>query len=157
MKYVAFLRGIAPTNPKMSNKNLQKVFEDLGFKNVRTFISSGNVVFESASKNTAVMEKNIEATWPKKLGFTSLTFIRSETQLQRMIAKDPFKGKTHSKEFYLIVTFTKPSGEIYSVIRPDTRAGAKFMVDLEKAHGKEITTRTWKTVNRIYQLMQNNQ
>lgn len=42
IKYVALLRGIAPTNPNMRNDKLREVFEKPGFKNVQTVISSGN-------------------------------------------------------------------------------------------------------------------
>jgi uncharacterized protein (DUF1697 family) len=45
VKYVALLRGIAPTNPNMRNDKLRGVFEKLSFENVKTVISSGNVVF----------------------------------------------------------------------------------------------------------------
>lgn len=39
------------------------------------------------------------------------------------------------------------------MIKPATRAGAKFMVDLERTYGKATTTRTWKTVQRIVALL----
>ena len=58
--YVALLRGIAPTNPKMRNNRLREVFEDLGFSNVRTVISSGNVLFETDSSAVRALEMGAE-------------------------------------------------------------------------------------------------
>ena len=44
-RYVALLRGISPMNAKMPE--LKRCFEDAGFGNVKTLLSSGNVVFDS--------------------------------------------------------------------------------------------------------------
>lgn len=52
--YVALLRGILPLNPNMHNQKLRGVFEKLGFSNVHTVISSGNVIFETNSKNVSI-------------------------------------------------------------------------------------------------------
>lgn len=62
-KYVAFLRGIAPMNPNMRNEKLRTVMEDLGFSNVKTVISSGNILFESDEQNISKLEATIEAAW----------------------------------------------------------------------------------------------
>jgi uncharacterized protein (DUF1697 family) len=51
MKYVALLRGIGPSNPNMRNEKLRGVFEKLGFDNVQTVISSGNVLFQTPTKD----------------------------------------------------------------------------------------------------------
>src|SRR2546423_1896339 len=107
MKYVALLRGIGPSNPNMHGQKLKAVMEELGFDNVQTVISSGNVVFESPSKDEKALEAKIEAAWPTKLGFNSTTIIRSQQQLQALVAQDPFQGAEHSRGSYLLVTFFK--------------------------------------------------
>jgi hypothetical protein len=58
--YVALLRGIAPTNPNMRNDRLRGVFAELGFSNVRTVISSGNVLFETDSSAVRALETKVE-------------------------------------------------------------------------------------------------
>jgi len=46
-KYVAFLRGInSGQNPSQKMENLRKIFEGLGFENVKSFIASGNIIFD---------------------------------------------------------------------------------------------------------------
>src|SRR5688572_7791450 len=97
-KYVALLRGIAPSNPNMRNEKLRGVFEKLGFANVKTVISSGNVVFESPSRNAKKLEETIETALPEQLGFTSTTIIRSKKQLQQLVDINPFKGMEHSQK-----------------------------------------------------------
>jgi len=176
IKYVALLRGIAPTNPNMRNDKLRSVFEKLGFENVKTVISSGNVVFESSSRSVQKLEDSIEKALPKELGFRSTTIIRSQGHLQKLVDKNPFKGTEHSQKSSLNVTFLKKKrkidtkfpykvdnrdytllgiydGAICSVIDLTSAKTPDLMVWLEKKFGKEITTRTWKTVERILKAM----
>ena len=49
-RYVALLRGVSPMNAKMPE--LKRCFEDAGFGNVRTLLSSGNVAFDSYKADT---------------------------------------------------------------------------------------------------------
>ncbi|MBX4197455.1 DUF1697 domain-containing protein [Candidatus Saccharibacteria bacterium] len=177
MKYVALLRGIGPTNPNMRGEKLRGVLEELGFNNVQTVITSGNVVFESSSKDIKQLQNTIEAAWPKHLGFNSTTIIRSQQQLQDLVAKNPFKGVNHSPKTYQLVTFFKnpiktdikfpftPPGKGYTLLGKyddaicstlDTTAAKTpdLMVWLERQFGKEITSRTYKTIERILQKME---
>ena len=175
-RYVALLRGIAPTNPNMRNDKLRSVFEKLGFENVKTVISSGNVIFESPSRSAAKLEETIEKALPEHLGFTSTTILRSQGQIKRLVDQNPFKGMEHSQKSSLNVTFLKKkrkidikfpyqvenrdytlrrmyAGAICSVIDLTSAKTPDLMVWLEKQFGKEITTRTWKTVERILKAM----
>ena len=168
-KYVALLRGIAPMNPNMQNAKLRGVCEELGFTNVKSIISSGNIVFESPQTDPQKIEAALEAAWPEKLGFTSTSIVRSLEELQDLVAANPFAGLTHGRETYLNVTFLKhpmpadaapPEGNGYRValVRPrevcvivdvTTAKTPDYMTAVEKRYGKQITTRTWKTVERI--------
>lgn len=171
-KYVALLRGIGPGNPNMHNDKLRGVLEGLGFKNVQSVISSGNIVFESDSNDTAKMEAKLEAAWPKELGFTSTTIIRSQKQLEELVKIDPFKGLEHGRSSYLLVTFFKrptevkftlpyqppekpykllsaTSKELFTTTDNSVIPTTDLMTWLEKQYGKEISSRTWRTVNRI--------
>ena len=176
-RYVALLRGIAPMNPNMRNDKLRGVFESLGFENVKTVISSGNVIFDSPSRSVKKLEESIETALPEQLGFTSTTIIRSQGQLQKLVDQDPFKGMEHSQTSSLNVTFLKKKkqssikfpyqvndrdytllgmygGAICSVIDLTSAKTPDLMVWLEKQFGKEITTRSWKTVERILKAME---
>lgn len=149
-KFVALLRGFNPINPNMRNDKLREVFISLGFKSVQTVISSGNVIFQSNIRNTKVLENKVEKTLFQKLGFKSTTIIRSENQFKKLVNRDPFCGTNDTPESRLNVTFLKSGGEIFSII--DTTNNTRTfetMSQLEKQHGKEITTRTWQTIGRI--------
>lgn len=153
-KYVALIRGVGPANPNMQSAPLRKFFEELGFQNIKTVISSGNVVFESGEADIKKLEGKIEKEFPKKLNFSRATIIRSEEQLKQLVDKDPFKGIIDKKPNYLLVTFFKNGREeLATVINQEKDKTPDFMAKLEKEHGKEITSRTWKTVQRILKAM----
>jgi uncharacterized protein (DUF1697 family) len=89
-KYVAFLRAINVGGHTVKMDHLRSLFEGLGFSNVETFIASGNVIFNSASKNTKALEKKIEESLQKALGYGVTTFIRSTTELAAIAMHKPF-------------------------------------------------------------------
>ena len=154
--YAALLRGIMPTNPNMRNEKLRGVFEKLGFLNVHTIISSGNVIFESNCKNILSLEIKIEKELMKRLGIKSPVYIRSKKELAGLVRKNPFKSAEHNSKSYLVVSFRrcKPR-EIFNTLDMTNPKAARFMQDIEKKFGKDVTTRTWKTVGRILKKMNN--
>ncbi|MDE2172817.1 MAG: DUF1697 domain-containing protein, partial [Patescibacteria group bacterium] len=91
MRYITLLRGIGPTNPNMKSARLKAVFEGLGFRNVRTVIASGNVIFESPARDILRLERRIEKALPEKLGFNSTAIIRTEREFRALAKRDPFR------------------------------------------------------------------
>ncbi|MBX3003868.1 MAG: DUF1697 domain-containing protein [Anaerolineales bacterium] len=175
--YVALLRGIAPANPNMHNVNLRGVLEQLGFENVRSVLSSGNLVFEATGRPAlAQWEQRMEAAWPRQLGFEASTIIKSQTQVEALLAAQPFGKAVHSTRSYLVVTCIKPAPAALDLQLPHQPAGQPFelvyyadgmlcsIVDaskpngafsywLERRYGKAVTTRTAQTLARILQKM----
>lgn len=159
-------------NLNMRNDKLRAVFEDLGFTDVQTVISSGNVVFDTDSRDVSALEARIEAAWPEQLGFRSTTIIRTTEQIRDLVARNPFGDRVDTPATSLQVTFLKHESGVnlelpytadtggYTIVALEDRVICSvidltssrtpdFMRGLEKMLGKEITTRTWKTVHRI--------
>lgn len=172
MKYVALLRGIGPGNPNMRNDKLCEPFEKLGYSYIQTVISSGNVLFESDSTDINHLEEDIQQAIELQLGFSSTVIIKSKKQIEELIASDPFNGLIHGPSSYLLVTFFKhptqigfelphqPENKTYKLIygtkdvlctiTDNTQIKTTdLMAWLEKQYSKEITSRTWKTLERI--------
>lgn len=80
-RYVAFLRGINLGKRRIAMSELREQFEALGFANVSTFIASGNVIFETKSKDAANLETKIEIHLAAKLGYEVHTFIRRDDEV----------------------------------------------------------------------------
>jgi uncharacterized protein (DUF1697 family) len=154
MRYIAIIRGVGPGNPNMKGEKLKEAFERLGFTNVSTVIASGNVVFDSPSKDTAAIETIIEEGLTKYLKFSRTTIVRSAEEIKKLIDENPFKGIEDKQPNYLVVTFfKKPRKHLAEAVDMSKTDGPSMMRKLEKTHGKDITTRTWKTVNRIFKKM----
>jgi uncharacterized protein (DUF1697 family) len=166
-RYAAFLRGISPMNAKMSE--LRRAFEVAGFTNVVSVLSSGNVVFDAERASVRALERRAEAGMQKHLGHSFVTIVRPVQRLEKLIRLNPFSAFELPPKAKRVVTFLrdKPTrklrlpitadgtqilmmkgGMIYSAYVPSPK-GAAFMAVIEKALGKEITTRSWDTVRKI--------
>lgn len=157
----------------MRNDRLREVFEQLGFDKVSSLLSSGNILFSSAEEqDLPTMEADIQAALQQRLGIDGGTLVRSRTQLQGLVDRDPFDGMEHSRATYLGVTFFRDSPGQEASLRPDIAevhicgydAEARalcavvdstqsrmpdYMSWLKRHHGAEITTRTWNTVLKV--------
>lgn len=90
MMYTALLRGInVGGNSKVEMPRLRALFEDLGFKDVKTYINSGNVIFSSNQKDTKKICSNIEQGIEKEFGFLVPTIIKSADQLKTIAEAIP--------------------------------------------------------------------
>ncbi|MEU8899554.1 DUF1697 domain-containing protein [Nocardia sp. NPDC048505] len=172
--YAALLRGIAPSNPNMTNDKLRGVFEKLGFEKVASVLASGNIVFHSAESDVPALERQIQQALNAELGIGGGTIIRTHAELQTLLDSDPFPGLTHGRGTYLtatflkdgtkapvelpdqpdplvrVVGFDKPARVFLSIIdNSEPGKTPDFMTWLDKTYGKDITTRTWLTVQRI--------
>jgi uncharacterized protein (DUF1697 family) len=165
--YAAFLRGVSPMNAKMPA--LVKAFEAAGFADVRTVLSSGNVVFSAPASREEDLEREAEAAMRKQLGDAFPTIVRPVEALRRMLASDPYQDFRPEPRAKRVVTFLRrrttaalelpvelhgarillvQGGVAYSDYLPGPR-GPVFMTLIEKTFGKEVTSRTWDTVRKV--------
>ncbi len=164
-RYAALLRGVMPTNAKMPE--LKKAFELAGFTDVVTVLGSGNVVFNANTTAETTLERKAEAAMQKHLGRSFHTIVRSIDALQKMLDANPYAKFKLAPGSKRVVTFMRDSRKI---ALPDGVEGARilvvkgseafsayvpgptspvFMVLIEKTFGKDVTTRTWETVEKI--------
>jgi uncharacterized protein (DUF1697 family) len=165
--YAAFLRAVSPMNAKMPE--LKKCFEAAGFKDVKTLLSSGNVVFRAREASETSLQRKCEATIDKHLGRAFLTIVRPLDSLRAILDRDPYQAFRLDPSAKRIVTFLreKPKSkvtlpierdgarilhiedrEVFSAYLPTPR-GPVFMALIQKAFGEEVTTRTWDTVKKV--------
>jgi uncharacterized protein (DUF1697 family) len=86
-----FLRGInLGRHRRVSGAELRSLFEDLGFRDVATFRTSGNVVFEFDREPAARMASRIEKGLAKALGYEVAIFPRTASQIRALADHRPF-------------------------------------------------------------------
>jgi len=95
--YVAFLRGInVGGNNIIKMVDLKSAFEDMKFKNVKTFIQSGNVIFQTNIAETQKIEATLEAALSKRFNYNARVLVRSKKEMEDTIKSFPkiFKDET---------------------------------------------------------------
>lgn len=86
MKYVALLRGInVGGNNKVEMPKLRKVFEDLGYLNVLTYINSGNVIYDANETNATLIERALK----KNFKFDIRVVVRDVKSMQKLCKAIP--------------------------------------------------------------------
>jgi uncharacterized protein (DUF1697 family) len=166
-RYVAFLRGVSPTNASMPE--LKAAFEAAGFADVRTVRSSGNVLFSAPAAGDAALERKAQAAMTKRLGDAFPAIVRSVDDLRALLASDPYEGFRLAPAAKRVVTFlrARPQArpklpieldgarilrvvdrEVFTAYVPGSK-GPVFMTLIEKTFGKDVTTRTWDTIRVV--------
>lgn len=166
-RYVALLRGVSPMNAKMPE--LKRCFENAGFTEVKTILSSGNVAFSTRTTPPERLERKIEAAMEADLDRGFATIVRPSAFLQSLVDDDPFAAFELPADVKRIVTFLRrpaaarldlpiardgaqilamTATEVFSVYVPGDKGGPLFMNLLERSYGTDITTRTLDTVRK---------
>lgn len=90
MKYIALLRGInVGGNNKVSMTELKVCFASLGFKNISTYINSGNVIFDDDETNQPELIKRCEEAIEDQFGFRVVCSIILATDLAAAVSNAP--------------------------------------------------------------------
>lgn len=134
-QYVAFLRAINVGGRIVKMDALKKSFVRLGFTDVETFIASGNVIFSSARKDQAKLEREIEAGLETDLGYRVDTFIRTVEEVVALSAYKSFpKTRIEAARNHYVGFLAAP------VTKEGQRAFDALASDLEAFH---TTGREW--------------
>ena len=175
--YISILRGInVGGKNKIKMNDLKELYEELKFKNIITYIQSGNIIFNSnqkaADQNIA---KQIEKGISKKFNLDVAAVIRTINELKNIIKINPFLTMPGIDIEKLHVTFLeKVPGQIEldntkkHDYTPDKFiiAGREVFLYCPGGYGKsklsnnffenklkvKATTRNWKTVKKLVEL-----
>lgn len=108
-RYVALLRAINVGGHVVKMDRLRAEFEALGFRDVTTFIASGNVLFESPLPDTAALEQRVERRLEQSLGYAVATFLRTPQELGAAVAGDPFAQRDDTCTLHVGFLKTAPA------------------------------------------------
>jgi len=148
---------------------LKAALEDAGFTEVKTLLSSGNVVFAGRRATDVAIQKKIEDALEKNVGKRFGTIVRSIEELEALLAAEPYQEFRLPVGSKKVVTFLRDKPDatlklppaldgarIWTVRGRDALSsyvhsdkGPVFMTLIEKTFGKDVTTRTWDTVQKV--------
>lgn len=174
--YISMLRGInVGGHKKVPMNQLRAMLETLGFKEVRTYIQSGNVIFKAAKGNPADLSRKIEQGVLREFGFSGSVITRTLEELGKAIQSNPFVkecGLTPAKVHIAFLSEApkadavkkleafasaseqlQHSGREVYLYYKDGMGGAKLTHNvLEKVLAVTATARNWNTVNKLYDM-----
>lgn len=118
MKYIALLRGInVGGKNKVAMPELKSCFENAGFKNVVTYINSGNILFESTLDDLIGLVKICEVAIEKQFGFHVVCSVISANELQHALKNAPkWWGVGDGKHNAIFVIAPKKADEIVAEV-----------------------------------------
>ena len=175
MRYIALLRGInVGGNTMIKMADLKSSFEKLGFKNVVSYINSGNLAFDVAKSTEEKICAKIEKAIEKEVGKPVQVMVREQSSIKRVLDNNPFSGayETHKQMHVLFMKHKMPNDkeeqlkaagteqekfevidrEIYALLKGGMAESLMGRGLIEKRFKVSITARNWRTVEKLAEL-----
>ena len=172
--YVALLRGInVGGKNRLPMSELKAHLEHAGFQSVRTYIQSGNIVFEHPSDTLASLADGIADVIESAQGFRPSVVVLDRKALKVAVARNPYSGDEGLEKtlhlYFLSERPCAPDFESMDVIKgttesyrlidavfylhtPDGFGRSKLAQRVEKLLGVNATARNWRTVHKVMEL-----
>lgn len=174
--WIALLRGINVVGRrKLLMRDLAAIFARGGFRSVRTYIQSGNVVFQSARGSARTLARKIGELILKKSGFQPHVIVLSVAELADAISGNPFpEANADHKSLHLFFLSGRPArpdldslarlkvgreafelkGAIFYLYTPHGFPQCALHDKVERFLGVHATARNWRTANQLLLMTQ---
>jgi uncharacterized protein (DUF1697 family) len=176
--YLALLRGInVGGKNKLPMKDLIRMFAAAGCDDVRTYIQSGNVLFEAPSKLAAQLPTTIAARMADQFGYRTPVVLRTATELAGVVAGNPFLERGVDEDvLHVLFLASPPAPDLVDTLDPGRSPPDAFIVKGREVYLKlpngvarskltnayfdarlatTSTGRNWRTVTTLLELMKN--
>jgi uncharacterized protein (DUF1697 family) len=175
-QYISMLRGInVGGRKKLSMETVREIYREAGLGNVRTYLQSGNVVFESGENDPSRLIADIEKRIQQSYGDPIKVFIRFPEDFKRILHNNPFLKDQRVEQSKLHVTFLyqEPAANAWEKISSPAGGADEFAPGIqeiflycpngygrtklsnsyfERKLGVVATTRNWNTVSALFKL-----
>ena len=175
--YVALLRGINVSGRNtIKMEQLRGLCNRLGFEGAETYLQSGNIVFQTVTKNPADLSNRLCETILNSFGFDIPVIVRTSKELENVLANNPFLKEKDVDTSKLHVTFLQEAAQRSSLEKLEELAtghdrfcpaSREIYLDcpggygrtklsnnaIEKALSVTATTRNWRTTNTLYEMV----
>lgn len=174
-KYIALFRGInVGGRNSLLMKELVAIMEVDGYTNIKTYIQSGNVVFESTRTRVKSFPSSIGESIKTKYGFKPQIMVLTDAELRSAAALNPFpEAAKEPKSLHLHFLADTPQnpdfqtlnqlktdnesfkliGKLFYLHAPDGIGRSKLAANAEKLLGVQATARNWNTIAKLLELI----
>lgn len=171
---IALLRGInVGGKNRLPMKELVSMLEELGARSVRTYIQSGQVVFESGDEDLSGLAREIGARIASSRGFEPHVLVLEREDLESAIDGNPFPEAEEEPKFLHLgfldsvpehpdleaLTDLKRGSErfhlaerVFYLYAPEGVGRSKLAARAERLLGVPMTDRNWRTVRRLQEM-----
>jgi uncharacterized protein (DUF1697 family) len=172
--WIALFRGINVGGKNILPMNrLVRDLQSLKLENVRTYIQSGNAVFQSSRAIPDTFADKVARQIANRHGFKPHVLILSSDELQIAIAQNPFpEAEADPKTLHLFFLSSvapapdidslgdagspserfKLTDRVFYLHAPDGVGKSKLAANAEKYVGVPVTARNWRTVQRLSEM-----
>lgn len=172
--FIALFRGISVGGRhSLPMKELVALLENLGCRNVRTYIQSGTAVFQSSEKGPGTLAKRISAEIKRRRGFEPAVQLLTVKEFEKALRQNPFaEAVADPKSLHLSFLAEKPKrpdlkrleelrkdsehyrliGRVFYLHAPEGIGRSKLAAAAERCLGVSLTDRNWRTVCEIMKL-----
>jgi uncharacterized protein (DUF1697 family) len=167
--YIALFRGInVGGKTVLPMKDLVEILEGLGCEKVRTYIQSGNAIFQCNKDRGRTIGKDTSSEILKRYGFGPKILLIEEAALQDAIDNNPYEtGDGKALHFFFLDSHPahpdleqlmsikarseefKLNKSIFYLHAPDGIGRSKLAAKVEQALGVPATARNWNTVSKL--------
>jgi uncharacterized protein (DUF1697 family) len=176
--FIALLRAInVGGNTIIPMADLKTLCGELGYKDARTLLQSGNLVLSAPRATPASLAKKLEAALLDRFGKEVRVIVRTPDELRHVVARNPFPAAARDDPGHLLVTFLAdaPTAEAAKALAAWKHATEPFKVDgrelfihyasgvgtskftgptIERLLATPGTARNWNTLNKLIALAQ---
>ncbi len=173
--WLALLRGVNVVGAnQVAMKALAAAFERAGFRSVRTYIQSGNVIFQSRSSKPLALQRRIAQLIHMEFGFEPQIIVISGEELAAAIRANPFPDADRDhKRLHLYFLAASPEnpdleslarldagrerfaleGRVFYLYTPDGFADSVLRSRVERCLQVSATARNWRTANELLKML----
>jgi uncharacterized protein (DUF1697 family) len=168
-RFVALLRGINVGRAKrVAMADLRRILEGLGFREVRTLLNSGNVVFEASGDPSRIMVR-IEKAFVSEMGFPSRVLVLRAEDLEAIVSGNPLAALCTNPSAMFVAFLWEPNTALHALGKskwgreafasgrravylwcPDGMMKSPLLEAFHRAAGEGVTVRNWATVSKLH-------
>jgi uncharacterized protein (DUF1697 family) len=175
-RHVALIRGINVGKAKrVAMSDLRALVEDLGYRDVRTLLNSGNVLFTVPASERKDPATRIEKAITARLGISARVTVLTGEELADVVARNPFGRVADDPSRLLVTVLIDPEHrkrllplarqewvpELLSVGAraaylwcPQSMLESRLFMAVSRLLGDGATTRNWATMTKLHALLQ---
>jgi uncharacterized protein (DUF1697 family) len=169
--YIALFRGInVGGNNVLPMRDLVALLENIGSQNIKTYIQSGNAVFQNREENASLLSNKIRAAIQESHGFEPQVLLLEPEGIERAVESNPFpEAESEPKTLHVHFLASMPRNPelgalesiksdrerfvlkdgVFYLHAPGGIGRSKLAANAEKLLGVSMTGRNWRTVCRV--------